>query len=312
MKVLVTGADGFVGRWLLDTLAEAGHGATAGVRPGNPALEAGLGAPVVPLELTDDASVRAAVAGRPDAVVHLAAVASNHAASQDPGWAWTVNAAGTVRLLEALARLRDAGADPLALVVSSGEVYGSAVAEARRLREDDPCRPASPYAASKLAAELAAGETARRTGLRVIVARPFTHTGPGQPASFALPGFARRIREAAARGERTVPTGNLHPVRDFLDVRDVARAYVALLERGVPGETYNVASGTGHRLADVFSAIAALLGAAVEPVPDPALVRRTDLDHLVGDPGKLAAATRWRPILALDRTLQDLIDAQAD
>ncbi|HSE28342.1 MAG TPA: NAD-dependent epimerase/dehydratase family protein [Gemmatimonadales bacterium] len=310
MRVLVTGADGFVGGWLLQALAGAGHVATAAVRPGSPALEAGLGVPVVPLELTDGASVGAAVAGAPDAVVHLAAVASNHAARQDPGWAWTVNAAGTARLLEALAVLRDRGADPLALVVSSGEVYGAG--EPRPRREADPCLPASPYAASKVAAEVAAGEVGRRTGLRVIVARPFTHTGPGQAATFALPGFAARIRAAARRGEHTVPTGNLHPVRDILDVRDVVRAYVALLERGVPGETYNVASGVGRPLADLFAALAERLGAAVEPAPDPALVRRSDLPHLVGDPAKLAAATGWRPALPLDRTLQDLIDAQAD
>lgn len=310
MRVLVTGADGFVGGWLLPALAGAGHAVTAAVRPGSPALAGGLGVPVVPLELADDASVRAAVAGAPDAVVHLAAVASNHAARQDPGWAWTVNAAGTARLLEALAALREEGADPLALVVSSGEVYGAG--DPRPRRESDPCRPASPYAASKVAAEVAAGEVGRRTGLRVIVARPFTHTGPGQAASYVLPGFAARIRAAARRGERTVPTGNLHPVRDILDVRDVVRAYVALLDQGVPGETYNVASGTGRPLADLFAALAARLGAAVEPAPDPALVRRSDLPHLVGDPAKLAAATGWRPALPLDRTLQDLIDAQAD
>ncbi|HSE94884.1 MAG TPA: NAD(P)-dependent oxidoreductase, partial [Methylomirabilota bacterium] len=120
MRVLVTGADGFVGRWVLQALAAAGHEARAGIRPGSPALGAGVGAPAVPLELTDDASVRAALSDPPEAVVHLAAVASNRAAGLDPGWAWTVNAAGTARLLEALAGLRAAGADPLALVVSSG------------------------------------------------------------------------------------------------------------------------------------------------------------------------------------------------
>ena len=135
MRVLVTGADGFVGGWLLRALAGAGHAVTAAVRPDSPALAGGLGVPVVPLELTDDASVRAAVAAAPDAVVHLAAVASNHAAGQDPGWAWTVNAAGTARLLEALADLRSGGADPLALVVSTGEVYG--VGDARRAHRAD-------------------------------------------------------------------------------------------------------------------------------------------------------------------------------
>ena len=316
MNVLVTGADGFVGRWLVPALVAAGHRVTGAVGGAGAALPGGAfrpGVDTVPFDLADPGSVEAALAGAPEAVVHLAAVASNSAARRDPGQAWLVNAAGTARLLEAAAALRASGrADPLVLLVSTGEVYGDALPEPRPRREDDPCRPVSPYAASKRAAEIAGDEVSRRTGLRVIVARPFTHTGPGQAPAFVLPGFARRIREAAAGGRREVPTGNLHPVRDVLDVRDVVAAYLLMLERGVPGETYNVASGEGRPLAELFRLVAARLGVDVEPVADPALVRGTDLAYLVGDPAKLRAATGWRPAIPLDRTLQDLIDAQAN
>ncbi|MGH7534477.1 MAG: GDP-mannose 4,6-dehydratase, partial [Gemmatimonadales bacterium] len=175
----------------------------------------------------------------------------------------------------------------------------------------DPPQPQSPYAGSKLGAEVAALEARRRAGLRVLIARPFTHTGPGQPASFVIPAFVRRLAAARASGASEVPTGNLDPVRDLLDVRDVVDGYVALLSRGEPGEVYNVARGEGVSFREVFGQLAAMIGTAAVPRPDPTLTRRVDLPWLVGDPGKLAAATGWRPTYSLEQTLRELVDAEA-
>jgi GDP-4-dehydro-6-deoxy-D-mannose reductase len=308
--VLVTGADGFVGRHLVQRLRRAGHEVGAGCRPGGPPVAWGDSRVAsLPLELTDDGSIRAALAFQPDAVVHLAAVASNREAREDPGRAWEVNAAGTARLAEALGRSRDEGRDPVLLAVSTGEVYGVGGPEPRR--ETDELRPASPYAASKVAAEVAVLEVGRRTGLRAVIARPFTHTGAGQQPGFALPGFVARLRAAKASGEAVVPTGNLEPVRDLLDVRDVTEAYLALLERGTPGEAYNIARGEGKSLAEMFRQLADLIGVRAEPRPDPALARSRDLPHLVGDSTKLRRATGWTPTIALDQTLRGLVDAEA-
>jgi GDP-4-dehydro-6-deoxy-D-mannose reductase len=177
--------------------------------------------------------------------------------------------------------------------------------------ESDPLLPASPYAASKVGAEVAAQEVWRRTGHRVILARPFTHTGPGQEPRFALPGFVQRLRAVRAGGDRVVPTGNLEPVRDLLDVRDVVEAYLLLLERGTPGEAYNIARGEGRTLAEMFRALADLVGVAAEPRADPAYARARDLPHLVGDSTKLRRATGWAPRLSLDQTLRGLVDAEA-
>lgn len=310
MRVLVTGADGFVGRHLVRGLSRAGHEVRAGCRPGGePVAWNDAGVRSVPLELTEDASIRAALVFEPEAVVHLAAIASNREAREDPGRAWEVNAAGTARLAEALGRRRESGADPIFLAVSTGEVYGVGGPEPRR--ESDELRPASPYAASKAAAELAVLEVWRRTGLRTVIARPFTHTGPGQQPTFALPGFVARLRAAKASGQAVVATGNLEPVRDLLDVRDVAAAYLALLERGTPGEAYNVARGEGRSLGELFRALADMVGVRAEPRPDPALARSRDLPHLVGDPTKLRRATGWTPTLTLDQTLRGLVDAEA-
>ncbi len=264
----------------------------------------------VPLELTDDASVRGAVAYAPDAVIHLAAVASNSEASADPGLAWTVNAAGTARLAEALGRRRGDGVTARLLVVSSGEVYGHGSNAPRR--ETDVIAPSTPYAASKAAAEMAGLEVWRRTGLPVVIARPFTHTGPGQETRFALPAFAERMREAKATGATKVRSGNLAPVRDLLDVRDVVDAYVRLVASGEPGETYNISRGEGNTMRELFDRIAGLVGVRVQPEPDPSLARPSDIPHLVGDSTKLRGATGWAPTRSLEHTLRGLVDAQAD
>ncbi len=317
MKVLVTGADGFVGRFLVRHLLERGHGVIAAVRPGGAAPEQWLGAAaredveVLAFDLEDPASARAAADRRPDGVVHLAAIASSREARRDPGLAWSVNAAGTARLLEALGEARERGtADPVVIAVSSGEVYGAGAPVPRR--ETDPVLPQSPYAATKAAAELGALEIARRTGLRVILARAFQHTGPGQAKLYVVPALARRLAEARRDRRREIPVGTLEPVRDITDVRDVVAAYLALLERGRAGEIYNVARGEGIALRDVFTKLAGLVGTDAAPVPDASLARSGDIPHLVGDPAKLRAATGWTPTRTSDQTLRDVVDAQAD
>lgn len=272
---------------------------------------AGARVTVLPLELADAASVRSALGWSPEAVVHLAAIASVRQAQADPGAAWDVNASGTARLVAAAADLRLAGTvDPAVLVVSSGEVYGTGAGVARQ--ETDALQPVSAYAASKVGAETAALEAWRRTGLRVMVARPFGHTGPGQTPDYAVPSWVVRLRAARVSGAGQVPVGNLSPVRDLLDVRDVVAAYRLLLRDGLAGEAYNVARGDGLALAEVFRRLAELVGVAAVPVADPALVRRTDIPHLVGDSTKLRRATRWAPTISLEQTLQGLVDAEAD
>ena len=310
MTVLVTGANGFVGRWVIRALLAAGHTVIAAAGPD----AASAAAPEknvrwIALDLLDDASVAGAVQAKVDAVIHLAALATNAGAFANPGLAWTLNAGGTARLLHALGERRRRGeTDPLVLLVSSAEVYGPSQ---RPLKETDPLAPRSPYAASKIGAELAAQETSARTGLRVVTARPFPHTGPGQDERFAIPSFARRLANAKKTGTRVVTVGNLDVTRDLLDVRDVAAAYVALLAKGAPGEAYNVASGTGYPLRSLFDRLAGIIGVDAIPEADSAFLRAVDLPCLVGDAAKLRAATGWSPAMPLEQTLKDLVDAQA-
>ena len=309
MRVLVTGADGFVGRRLVPRLTEAGHDVVAAVQGVAPPFPSGV--QTRRLELRQADSVAACVAPGFDAVAHLAAVASGTEARRDPGMAWEVNAAGTARLCEAVADVRDrSGRDTRVLVVSTAEVYGAGVGQ--RLRQEaDALLPCSPYAASKVGAEVAAIEVQRRTGLAVIVARPFPHTGAGQTDRAVVPAFARRLVAARRDGATTIPVGNLDPVRDFLHVDDVVDAYAALLERGQPGLAYNIASGLGVSIGEVLERLRAMIGGRVTATPDPTLVRQADIPHLVGDATRLRDGMGWAPRRTLDDALAEVARAEA-
>jgi GDP-4-dehydro-6-deoxy-D-mannose reductase len=315
MRVLVTGADGFVGRYLIARLVQTGHEVTAACRPADAisdhAESWNRSVRVVPFELSEPAVVRQATSKPQDAVIHLAAIASVREAREDPGRAWEINAAGTARLLDAIIAARDGtGSDPVVLIVSSSEVYGAGPSVPRT--ESDPLQPQSPYAASKVGAEVAGFEAWRRTGLRVIVARPFTHTGPRQPPAYVIPSFVARLWAVKHGAPRRVPTGNLEPVRDLLDVRDVVEAYLHLLSGGAAGETYNIARGTGITLRELFTRIAEIIGVEAEPFTDPSLRRAEDIPYLVGDSSKLRNATGWTPTIMLEQTLREMVDAQAN
>jgi GDP-4-dehydro-6-deoxy-D-mannose reductase len=315
-SVLVTGAGGFVGQWLALGLLERGFEVTGALKQGQEppsSLPAQARAAVrwLPLELLDSDSVRRVLSEPFDYVVHLAAVASGAEARRHPGNTWAVNAAGTARILEVAAQQRHAGtADPTIVLASSGEVYGANAS--RPLVETDPTRPCSPYAASKAGAELAAMETGGRTGLKIIVTRPFQQTGPRQDECFVVPAFARRLRGARLAGARVIKVGNLQPVRDLIDVRDVCVAMVSLMERGRPGEVYNIATGHGIRLVDLFKRIAEVVGVDAIAEVDPELMRPADIPYLVGDATKLRKETGWTPRIPLEQTIADVVAGQGE
>lgn len=281
MRAFVTGGRGFAGSWLVRQLAQAGRKVSA---------------PEV--DVTDGASVAAAmVETRPDWVFHLAALSDPATCAADPQRALAVNAGGTANVLAA-ARL--AGTDPVVLMSSSSAVYRPGP---EALTEKALTVEGHPYAVSKLAAE----EEARRSDLRVIVARPFNHTGPGQPAVRVIPALAESVLRARVNGG-PIRTGNLDVRRDLTDVRDTVAAYVALVERAEPG-TYNVCSGTAYLLADLARELADLAGLAQPRFEtDPVRLRSDDPPIIVGDPSKLKTATGWEPQIPMGRTLADVLE----
>jgi GDP-4-dehydro-6-deoxy-D-mannose reductase len=316
MNVLVTGAGGFVGPHLVRALAASGHAAWgSGLESTAPPVLTGDAAVARWTQWdaaaeNDDAIAPLLASGGADAVVHLAGQSSAARSFDDPLGTAAVNFGGTLRLLEAARRASFAG--PL-VVVGSSEAYGH-IPAGRPCDEGTPLAPVSPYGVSKAAADHATRVYAQAFGLRAVVARAFAHTGPGQSPAFALASWAHQVADfeaAAERGDKgpfRLRVGNLEPVRDYGDVRDVARAYVLLLEKGVPGTAYNVATGRGLKLRDIVALLVAKARVAVEVEEDPVRLRPNDLSYLVGDPTRLAAATGWSPAIPFADTLSALLD----
>jgi GDP-4-dehydro-6-deoxy-D-mannose reductase len=292
MKALVTGAGGFVGTALVAHLESAGDEVVGIDHVTGP-------------DITDPAGVRDAVARhRPDAVYHLAAVTHIGASWDAPLEVFRVNAEGTLNVLSGCAA---AGVGRV-LVVGSADEYGAVRPEDLPLTEEAPLRPLTPYGASKVAADSLALQSFLGQGLPVIRVRAFNHTGATQSERFMIPGLARRIAAAERDGRKEVPVGSLEPVRDYTDVADVVVAYRLLVERGEPGEVYNVCSGVGRSVAEVADQLLALARHAIELVPDPALLRPVEVPRLVGDNRRLREATGWAPAIPFEQTLAAVLD----
>jgi len=229
----------------------------------------------------------------------------------DPALAWDVNVTATARLLHALGRARDTAlCDPMVLIVGSAEQYGRHDTHEFPLIESSVQAPRTVYAATKAAQEVLALQCWRATGLKVVVARSFNHSGLGQPTRFLLPALVQRAVELrGAEPGTSMPVGNRSPIRDFLHVSDVVAAYISLCQRGTPGEAYNVASGTGWSVQQILDRVLARAGVQATPVEDPSLVRPVDVPVLIGDSRKLQRATGWSATRSLDDIIDDLLHA---
>ncbi len=302
MRVLVTGADGFVGGHLCRLFEEDGATVVRLFGAVDRPVDDRTGAIVV--DIRDFESVRRSMElAHPDAIVHLAGISSVAYSHAEPGDTFAVNVLGTLNVCLAA---KSAAPRARVLVVSSGEVYGSMVPGAQAT-EDSPLAPSSPYAASKVGAEAVALQFARSYGINVVCARPFSHLGAGQAPSFAIPSFARQLKEFRRdAGRATIYVGNLEPIRDFSHVRDVVVAYRLLLERGNSGEIYNVCSGVGRSVRSVLDELIELAGIEVDVRVDPLKFRPADLLCLVGSSEKVRALG-WAPRCAVRDALRDVL-----
>jgi GDP-4-dehydro-6-deoxy-D-mannose reductase len=281
----VTGGSGFVGQHLL---AELGSGAVAPTRE--------------ELNLLDGDAVRRALAdARPECVFHLAAHASVARSWEDPARVLRDNVAMTVNVLEAL---RQEAPDAVAVVMSSGEIYGPP----ERLPVDESAllRPQNPYAVSKAACDLLAGQYADAHGLRVLRMRAFNQAGPGQSDDYVVGTVTRQVAEAEAAGGGVVRTGNPDVARDYTDVRDTVRAYVAALD--VPARAYNVCSGGSATVREIVEHARRAARVEISHEVDPARVRAHDVPEVRGSAAALAEASGWSPAIPLEQTVADALD----
>ncbi|MFZ0665208.1 MAG: GDP-mannose 4,6-dehydratase [Acidimicrobiales bacterium] len=291
MRALVTGANGFVGNWLVAHLRDQGDEVIETDRE---------------MDVTDPEVVRSTiVAVQPEAIYHLAALTHVGRSFQDPTSVLKVNAIGTLSVLEAS---RACSNPPRVLVISSAEVYGAVSENDLPLTEASPLAPVSPYAASKISAEFLAVQAHLAYGLPTLRVRPFNHVGPGQLPEFAVSALASRIVEAKRSGAAWISVGNLTARRDLTDVRDVVRGYRLLVTDGAPGAVYNICSGRAVAIQEIADRLLAIAGSDLELRTDPDLVRPVDVPVLLGDPSRIEKETGWKPEIDLDQTLADVLE----
>lgn len=300
MRILITGADGFVGNHLVRRLSSAAGDAEFVLFSRTPGA---LGA--IQVDITDrDAVLRVVERCPPDVVYHLAGYASVAQSNAGQEECWNVNFVGSLNLACALA-----AHSPSArmLHVSSSEVYGRSFNEGL-VTEDTPLAPLSVYARAKAATETMLGDVFPDTG-KLIIARPFNHTGPGQDKRFVVPSFAHQLARTG-QGGGEIRVGNLEAQREFLDVRDVVRAYTMLIDAAAElpcHSVFNVASGQAHKIADVLYRLKQLSGSNAPIVVDPAKLRPNDIPVASGSSRKLEDTVGWKPEIALDTTLADVV-----
>ncbi len=308
MKSLITGCAGFAGSHLADYLLEKGEEVVAlldvdEARANIQHIEKDLH--IVTADLRDSDRVRHVIEStKPQRIYHLAAFSSPAESVENPELTYQVNFMGTLNLFAAWLRV---AMECRFLLVSSAEVYGAVAGEKQPLREEMELHPINPYAGSKAAAEIMALQFFQRYGLPIVRVRPFNHTGPRQSARFACSSFSRQVAEIEL-GVRPpkILTGNIRVLRDFSDVRDIVRGYSDLLEKGTPGEVYQLCSGHPVSIESILKTLIAFTSKPVEVLPDKSLVRNQDAAQVWGDYSKAKVAVGWEPRYKLSDTLRAL------
>ena len=301
MRVLVTGAGGFVGGHLVPALSLEGHEVIAVSQspfdsPGATETDA--------FDMMDfEALSKTLEKYSPQGIIHLAGQASVPRSWEDPSGTYEVNLIGTSNLLRAIE-----DRDTRVLLIGSAQEYGPGK-PGRPMLESDELSPRSPYALSKMFQELLGSMYFHKQQMPVVMARPFNHTGPGQSSDYVVGAFcAQLVQLEQTGGHPVLNVGNLDPIRDLLDVRDVVDAYRLLIESGTPGEIYNVSSGTGIQIREVLRI---LLEASTLPdgaqIVDETTDRAGDADWLVGDNSKVRDHIGWSPQIPIEKSLFDTL-----
>lgn len=309
MRILITGARGFVASHLYNALLHACGGDIDVIATAKEPGPHPIFGEVAALDVTDRAAVEAALqSNAPTHVLHLAGVAAPSAANADPHTAWQVHLCGAMNFAHTILAQRP---DCWLLHVGSALVYGDSARSGLALDEGTLLAPTNEYAASKAAADLALGALAHR-GLKCVRFRPFNHCGPGQAEGFVVPDFAMQIAKIeAGLIPPVMRVGDLNVERDFLDVRDVVRAYALAVRSAVslaPGVILNIASGVPRRVGDVLDCLLHRSHVKISLEQDPARVRSTEVPRMIGNAARARACLIWSPEHRFEETVADVLN----
>jgi len=302
LRVLITGGTGFVGTHLIELLKSKNYSVTVFGSGG--CLRSAPGVEYCELDIRDRDGVRSLVRQvNPHQIFHLAGISAIDTSWKDPRLTYEVNVFGAYNLFDAA---MSQPSPTRILNVSTSQVYAPA---SGIFSEDRVISPDNPYAVSKAMAELLVMQYRRHSQGGIVTARSFNHTGPGQPPNFVLSSIAKQFAEIQS-GMRPpkLTVGNIAVSRDFTDVRDVIRAYCALIEKGRAGEVYNVCSGIAISIAEIIKMFEAIAGIKIGLDIDPLRVRSNEVQQICGDNRKIQAETGWKTMIPLQKTLEDLLD----
>lgn len=311
MKILITGISGFVGSHLAEYYLKQPHHEVFGTIKWRSNLENIINfrdkLKLYECDVKDAFAVKTVLAAiKPEYIFHLAAQSYVPFSWRAPQETLTNNIIGEVNLFEAIRELQ---IEPLVHIAGSSEEYGMVYPEEIPIKETNPLRPLSPYAVSKVAQDLLGHQYFKSYGLKIIRTRAFNHTGPRRPEVFVTSSFAKQLIEIEkGKREPKMYVGNLNAVRDFTDVRDIVRAYALTLQKGTPGEVYNIASGKGLKIKDLLDKLIKLSGVDLTIEKDPERLRPSDVELLIGSPEKFQKTTGWKPEIPFEQTLRDLLD----
>ena len=311
MKVLITGISGFAGSHLAEYfLAEGKHEIFGAIKWRSDRQNISHIQDRIHLfecDIKDAFAMKTIITEiKPEQIFHLAAQSYVSFSWRAPQETLITNIIGELNLFEAVRQVK---IDPLIHIAGSSEEYGMVVPEELPITEANALRPLSPYGVSKVTQDLLGYQYFKSYGMKIIRTRAFNHTGPRRGTVFATSNFAKQIVEIEKnKRDPVIYVGNLEAVRDFTDVRDVVRAYALTLERGDPGEVYNIASGKGRKIRDMLDMLVALSNADLKIEQDPTRLRPSDVELLIGSSEKFQKKTGWKPEIPFDKTMKDLLD----
>ena len=305
-KVLIIGAAGFVGKYLIRYLKTMGEYKVAATKLSNENIEVS-DVDLYNVDITQrDDMVSLLYSIRPDYIFHLAAQSSVSVAWKNPGLTVDVNIKGAINVLDAV---RELYYKPRILLIGSGEEYGHILEGETPIKEYNRIRPGNIYAATKACQNMIGGIYANAYDMQVLMVRAFNHIGPEQSSIFVVSDFCRQVAEIEkGLKEPVMYVGNLSAQRDFTDVRDVVRAYTLLIEKGKPGETYNVGSGHAYEIREILDKIISLSTVEIKVEIDQNKIRPVDVPIIEADVTKLMNTTGWKKEIPLEQTIEETLN----